>query len=66
MGKQVVEKGGKNRLLCLRCTKITILFQPNCIEIVPPLYLLSETRKGNPKPCPKGEIKVADDVSDYP
>jgi hypothetical protein len=30
------------------------------------LYPRYEARKGSPKPCPNGEIKVTDDVVDYP
>jgi hypothetical protein len=48
------------------CSSISVpeLFL-NCTRSVPDMHRY-EARKGNPKPCPKGEIKVTDDVSDYP
>ena len=48
------------------CASISVpkLF-PNCTRSVPDMHRY-ETRKGSHKPCPKEEIKVTDDVSDYP
>jgi hypothetical protein len=72
--------GEKSRLLRLFRSKITIQLAAlvagcssisvpelflNCTRSVPDMHRY-EARKGNPKPCPKGEIKVTDDVSDYP
>jgi hypothetical protein len=55
-----------SRQLRLISAKITILIEHICTRIVPELFSQYEARKGDPEPCPEGEIKVTDDVSDYP
>jgi hypothetical protein len=48
------------------CSSISVpkLF-PNCTRTVSDMQRY-EARKGSPIPCPKGEIKVTDDVSNNP